>query len=119
MSHADRWIADRMRHIESSGIRRMFDLARSIKDPVNLSIGLPDFDVPLPVKEAAKKAIDDGHNAYTPTQGIPELRTKIAAEVRRALPHADRELMITSGTSGGIMLALCCVVNPGDEVIVF
>ncbi len=118
MSHADRWIADRMRHIESSGIRRMFDLARTIKNPVNLSIGLPDFDVPLPVKEAAKAAIDAGHNAYTPTQGIAELRTRLAADVKRQLPHANRELFITSGTSGGIVLALCCVVNPGDEVIV-
>src|SRR5438270_9849537 len=118
MSDADRWIADRMRHIESSGIRRMFDLARTIKDPVNLSIGLPDFDVPLPVKEAAKQAIDAGHNAYTPTQGIAELRNRLAADVKKQLPHADRELFVTSGTSGGIVLALCCVVNPGDEVIV-
>lgn len=118
MSHANRWIADRMQHIESSGIRRMFDLARSIKNPVNLSIGLPDFEVPLPIRDAAKQAIDAGHNAYTPTQGIPELRARLAADVRKALPHEDRELMLTSGTSGGILLALCCVVNPGDEVIV-
>ncbi|HVS38522.1 MAG TPA: aminotransferase class I/II-fold pyridoxal phosphate-dependent enzyme [Gemmataceae bacterium] len=115
----DRWIADRMRHIESSGIRKVFELARSLKDPVNLSIGQPDFDVPTPIKDAAKAAIDGGANAYTVTQGIPELRAKIAADLRSRYRHEDREVFITSGTSGGLVLALSCAVNPGDEVIVF
>src|SRR5262245_41132800 len=118
MSHTRRWIADRMQYIESSGIRRMFDLARSIKNPVNLSIGLHDFDVPQPIKDAAKQAIDDGHNAYTPTHGIAELKHKLHEQVRKELPHSHREVFVTSGTSGGINLALHCVVNPGDEVIV-
>ncbi len=115
----ERWIADRMRPIEASGIRKVFELARSLKDPVNLSIGQPDFDVPEPVKTTAKEAIDAGRNGYTVTQGIAELRTKIAADVRKQLPHADREVFLTSGTSGGLLLALSCTVNPGDEVIVF
>ncbi|HLJ92710.1 MAG TPA: aminotransferase class I/II-fold pyridoxal phosphate-dependent enzyme [Gemmataceae bacterium] len=115
----DRWIADRMRHIESSGIRKVFELARSLKDPVNLSIGQPNFDVPQPIKAAAHAAIDQGYNGYTVTQGIPELREKILADVRKAYPHPDRDLVITSGTSGGLVLALCCTINPGDEVIVF
>jgi aspartate aminotransferase/aminotransferase len=108
-----------MHQIESSGIRRVFELARSLKDPVNLSIGQPDFDVPVPIKQAAHVAIDAGANAYTLTQGIPELRAKIGASVRSRYPHPDRELLITSGTSGGLLLALCSTVNPGDEVIVF
>jgi aspartate/methionine/tyrosine aminotransferase len=118
-SPADRWIADRTRAIESSGIRKVFELARSLKDPVNLSIGQPDFDVPEPIKAAAHAAIDRGANSYTLTQGIPELRAKIQADVRARYRHADRELFITSGTSGGVLLALWCTVNPGDEVIVF
>jgi aspartate aminotransferase/aminotransferase len=118
-SPADRWVADRMRHIESSGIRKVFELARSLRDPVNLSIGQPDFDVPDPVKQAAHAAIDAGANGYTVTQGIPELREKIGATVRARYPHPDRELLITSGTSGGLLVALCSTVNPGDEVIVF
>src|SRR5438270_13681140 len=96
--NADRWIADRMRHIEASGIRKVFELARSLKDPVNLSIGQPDFDVPEVIKEAAQGAIAGGANAYTVTQGIPELRAKIGADVKARYPHADRELLITSGT---------------------
>jgi aspartate aminotransferase/aminotransferase len=115
----DRWIADRMQHIESSGIRKVFELARSLKDPVNLSIGLPDFDVPAPIKAAAHAAIDQGFNAYTVTQGIPELRDKIQADVEARYPGAGREVFITSGTSGGLVLALLCTVNPGDEVVVF
>jgi aspartate/methionine/tyrosine aminotransferase len=115
----ERWIAERMRHIESSGIRKVFELARSLKDPVNLCIGQPEFDVPEPIKTAAHAAIDRGANAYTVTQGIPELRAKIQADVHARYRHADRETFITSGTSGGLLLALCCTVNPGDEVIVF
>lgn len=114
-----RWIAERMRHIESSGIRKVFELARSLKDPVNLSIGQPDFDVPASIKAAAHAAIDRGDNAYTVTQGIPELRDKLAADLRRRYNDPEREVFITSGTSGGLVLALSCIVNPGDEVIVF
>lgn len=113
------WLAERMSRIEISGIRKVFELARSLKDPVNLSIGQPHFDVPDHAKAAIIKAIQEGKNGYTVTQGIPELREKIEAHVRKELPHADRQLMITSGTSGGFMLAICCSVNPGDEVIVF
>jgi aspartate aminotransferase/aminotransferase len=115
----DHWIAERMRHIESSGIRKVFELARSLKDPVNLSIGQPHFDVPAPIKEAARAAMERGANAYTVTQGIPELRDKIKADVVKQLGQADREVIVTSGTSGGLVLALLCTVNPGDEVIVF
>jgi aspartate/methionine/tyrosine aminotransferase len=115
----DAWIAERMGRIESSGIRKVFELARSLPDPINLSIGQPDFDVPAPIKAAAKAAIDRGHNGYTVTQGIPELRARIAADVRARYPHAEREVIVTSGTSGGLVLALLATINPGDEVIVF
>jgi aspartate aminotransferase/aminotransferase len=113
------WIASRMGTFEVSGIRKVFDLAKSLKDPVNLSIGQPDFDVPGPVKEAAHRAIDEGHNGYTVTQGIAELRAKLVAKMQAAYRHSDRDLFITSGTSGGLALALLCTVDPGDEVVIF
>ncbi len=113
----DPWIAERMKSIEMSGIRKVFELGRSLTNPVNLGIGQPHFDVPEPVKQAAHQAIDQGRNGYTVTQGISELREKIAADVRRQHRHADREVLITSGTSGGLVLAMLCSVNPGDEVI--
>jgi aspartate/methionine/tyrosine aminotransferase len=110
-------LADRTRTIEVSGIRKVFDLARTLKDPVNLSIGQPHFDVPESIKAAAKVAIDAGQNGYTPTQGAPELRDRLKADVAKQYAHADRDVIVTSGTSGGLLLALLAVVNPGDEVI--
>jgi aspartate aminotransferase/aminotransferase len=118
-TNVDRWIAERMRSIEASGIRKVFELGRSLRDPVNLSIGQPHFDVPEPVKAAAHAAIDRGANGYTVTQGLPELRNKLHSDIRSRYDHADREVFVTSGTSGGLLLALCCTVNPGDEVILF
>src|SRR5687767_14373488 len=111
------WISDRAKHVEVSGIRKVFELGKSLKDPVNLSIGQPHFDVPEPIKAAAKAAVDAGHNGYTVTQGTPELRDKLAADTRDRFPGQDRDVLVTSGTSGGLLLALFATVNPGDEVI--
>lgn len=111
------WIADRTKTFDSSGIRRVFDLAAKLKDPINLSIGQPDFDVPDDIKEAAIEAIRTGRNAYSPTQGIAPLREAILAEVRDKYPGQDRDVFISSGTSGGLILSMLSMVNPGDEVI--
>ena len=113
------WIADRTASFDSSGIRKVFDLAANMRAPINLSIGQPDFDVPEPVQSACIEAIRAGKNAYSQTQGIGPLRQRLADEIRAALPHADREVLITSGTSGGLVLAMLAMVNPGDEVIYF
>ncbi len=113
------WIADRTASFDSSGIRKVFDLAAKMKDPINLSIGQPDFDVPLEVQDACIDAIRGGKNAYSQTQGIGPLRSRLSEDIRRRLPHADREVLITSGTSGGLLLSMLAMVNPGDEVIFF
>jgi aspartate aminotransferase/aminotransferase len=115
----DAWIADRMQHIDASGIRKAFDMAKAMKDPINLSIGLPDFDVGEVAKAAAIEAIRAGKNQYTVTQGIPELRNRLQAEVDAEYHHGDRQVLVTSGTAGALMLAMLAVVNPGDEVIIF
>lgn len=114
-----RWIAQRMAKIEASGIRKAFDMGKTMVDPIDLSIGLPDFDMPAAAKAAAVEAIASGFNAYTVTQGLPELRSKILDRVHQELPGQDRDIMITSGTGGALTLALCATVDPGDEVIVF
>ena len=110
-------LADRVLGFDSSGIRKVFDLAQQLKDPVNLSIGQPDFDVPEPVKAEAKHWLDAGFNKYTVTQGIPELRERVRARYE-AQGLAVGDVIITSGVSGGIMLALLALVNPGEEVLV-
>lgn len=113
------WIADRTASFDSSGIRKVFDLAANLKDPINLSIGQPDYDVPNAIKDACVDAIQSGKNGYALTQGIPELRDKLQAKVDAEYGHSDRKVFVTSGTSGGLMLSMLALVNPGDEVIVF
>ena len=116
------WISDRAQSFDASGIRKVFDLAQSLTDPINLSIGQPDFDVPDAVRDAACDAIQSGKNAYSPTQGIGPLRESLTQRFVHPLreadsAHDDRELFVCSGTSGGLVLAMLATVNPGDEVI--
>jgi aspartate aminotransferase/aminotransferase len=107
--------------VDSSGIRKVFELAAKLENPVNFSIGQPDFDVPEAAKDAAIEAIKKGLNRYTLTQGIGELREKVLgyiAKTRGRNYRAD-EVVITSGVSGGLFLALISILDPGDEVVFF
>lgn len=112
--------SDRTKGFEMSGIRRMFELARQMKDPVDFSLGQPDFDAPESVKLAAVEALKSGRNRYTVTAGIPELHSAIRQYFHRkyALDLKDKELLATSGATGAILLSLYTLVNPGDEVII-
>jgi len=112
-------ISRRAAAFDSSGIRRAFDRAATIADPINLAIGQPDFPMPEAAREAAKEAIDAGRNGYTPTQGIPPLRDRLEARVRAETGQPDRRLCVTSGSSGGLALVLMALLDPGDEVIIF
>jgi len=113
-------LAARVGRVDASGIRKIFDLAKSLKDPINLSIGQPDFEVPEPVKEAAIAAIRAGRNTYTQTQGIPELRANVLADEKAFTGRtwAGDETIITSGVSGGLFLSLLALVDDGDEVLI-
>jgi aspartate aminotransferase/aminotransferase len=114
--NAKTFIADRMVSISSSGIRRIFDLAATMTDPIDFSIGQPDFHVPDNVKQAAAAAITNDFNGYTVTHGIAPLRDGIKSELIREFEW-DPEVFVTSGVSGGLALALLTCLNPGDEVI--
>lgn len=113
------WVSDRSHAFDSSGIRKVLEMASTMKNPINLSIGQPDFDVPDPIKKASIEAIEQGKNAYSMTQGIAPLRERIQADIDRRYQHPDRQVYISSGTSGGLVLSMLAMVNPGDEVIVF
>lgn len=113
------WIAQRTEHVDSSGIRKVFDLAAQLTNPINLSIGQPDFAVPDAVKQAAIKALESDKNGYSLTQGVPALRERLQAEVDQRYGHANRRVLVTSGTSGALVLSLLAMVDPGDEVICF
>lgn len=111
------FIADRVKNVGASGIRRVFDLGMKLKDPIDLSIGQPDFPVPDNVKRAMIRAIESDRNGYTVTRGIPELRDRIARQLKEEFDWAP-DLFVTSGVSGGLFLALTACLNPGDEVLI-
>ena len=112
-------ISRRASAFDSSGIRKAFDLAAKLDDPINLAIGQPDFAMPAAACEAAKAAIDAGKSGYTQTQGIPQLRERLEGAVRDELGQPGRKLCVTSGSSGALVLVLMTLIDPGDEVILF
>jgi len=113
---AQQFIARHIRGIGSSGIRRVFDLGATLKDPINLSIGAPDFDVPSGVRRAMTDAIESGHNGYTVTRGITPLRERIARAMKDEFDW-EPDVFVTSGLSGGLLLAMMACLNPGEEVL--
>lgn len=111
-------LADRTRRVQPSGIRRIFELAASLEDPIDLSIGQADFDVPDAVKEAAIRAIREGFNRYTVTQGIPELNERVRALAKERYGFAPGASLVTAGVSGGLLLSYLALLDPGDEILI-
>ncbi len=114
----EKLIADRMKYIDSSGIRKVFALAAKMKNPVDFSIGQPDFDTPEEVKQAAIKAIEQGNNKYSQTAGTDELLDKVTSGLKTEFGWQNPRTMITSGVSGGLLLTFLAMINPGDEVVI-
>jgi len=112
------YLAQRTECIDSSGIRKVFALGASLKDPVNFSIGQPDFDVPEPIKQAAVEAIMQGANRYSQTAGDGRLLGRIEEKVQEDTGWDSPQVMATSGVSGGLLLAFMSLIDPGDEVII-
>lgn len=117
--------AERMKRIRFSGIRNVFDkvgeLERRGKRIFHMEIGRPDFDTPSHIKEAAKRALDEGFVHYTPSLGIPELREAIAQKLSRDNGlniDPEKEIIVTLGASEAVFLSMIGLLNPGDEVLV-
>ncbi len=111
-------ISQRTGLIDASGIRKVFALAEKLKDPVNFSIGQPDFDVPEEIKEVAIQAIRQGANKYSQTTGDNILLEKIAGQLKERFGWEKPNAIVTCGVSGGLTLAFMALINPGDEVII-
>lgn len=114
-NHEDK-LATRSSMTNISGIRKVFDLASKLDNPVNLSIGQPDFDVPENIQQAACNSITSGRNTYTPTQGRPELLSAIHETLDNQ--YEEGEVIVTSAVSGGLKLAFLALLNPGDEILI-
>jgi aspartate/methionine/tyrosine aminotransferase len=110
-------LSDRVRGIEPSGIRRIFELMATMEDPINLSIGQPHYDPPDVLIEAACRAIRAGKNRYTITQGLPTLNQVVLDDVAQRFGKRPETCLLTSGVSGGLVLAFLCLLNPGDEIL--
>ena len=110
-------ISKRAQRIRPSGIRKMFERAATLENPVDFSIGQPHFDVPVELQEAAIAAIRGGQNRYTVTQGIPELNDKLAQRLEQRLGRSPGPTLVTSGVSGGVLLSFLALLDPGDEIL--
>ena len=107
------------REYPASGIRKMFDLAAQYDNIINLTVGEPNFDTPVNVKEAAKKAIDAGYTHYSPNAGLPELREAVANKYQHYWDGYTKEnVIITVGALEALTLGLLALIDEGDEVIV-
>ncbi|OGK76587.1 MAG: aspartate aminotransferase [Candidatus Rokubacteria bacterium GWC2_70_16] len=94
-------------------------LERQGKEIIHLEIGEPDFDTPSHIREAAKRALDDGATHYGPAAGLPELREAIAKDVAttRQIPVAPEEVVVTPGAKPIMYFVITALVDAGDEVI--
>ena len=111
--------AQRLSYIDISGIRKMFELAKA-EDVVNLALGEPDFGIPPASKEAIVSGLERDFTHYTPNKGIPELREAIAEKLRREnrIDASSEDIIVTSGASEALHMAILALVEPGDEVLV-
>ena len=114
----EQFLSTRVANLGMSGIRKIFNRAATIKDCIDLSIGKTDFDVPSVVKESAHRAIEAGMNGYAPTGGIPELRDGIKSMLRKRTGVPIEQVFVTSGASGGLVLAFMSLISPRDEVLI-
>ena len=114
-------IAKSIRSIAPSGIRKFFDVVNDMPHAISLGVGEPDFETPWGVREAGIKSLENGKTFYTSNMGMPSLRKEISNYVERKYgPSYDPEdeILVTVGGSEAIDLALRCLTDPGDEVLI-
>lgn len=99
---------------------KAIELRKQGVDILKFGTGEPDFDTPLPIKEAAKTALDQGFTKYTATSGIPELKEAICDKFLRdnQIPCAPENVMVTNGGKQALYNCLMAILDPGDEVII-
>lgn len=114
-------VSRRLDAIPASGIRRFFDIIATMSDVISLGVGEPDFVTPAGVRDAAVRAIEDGQTKYTSNFGMIELREALADQLDRRYDvtyDPAAEVIMTSGSSEGLNIALQALLDPGDGVLV-
>lgn len=118
-------LSQRVLDMTESATIKMAQLARELneqgKSVISLSLGEPDFDTPQHIKDAAKKALDEGYTKYTPVPGLVELRKAISHKFKRDnnLDYSPNQIVVSNGAKQSIANLALAMLNPGDEVILF
>ena len=113
------WVADRVKSLPFSGIRKFFDIVATRKDVISLGVGEPDFNTPWGVREAAMWSLERGATHYTSNRGDLRLREAIARYVKRqfgGVYDPGSEVLVTVGVSEALDIAMRTVVREGDEI---
>ena len=119
-----RRVASRLERVKESGTVRITDavarLRREGREVVSFSVGEPDFDTPAPIREAAKRALDEGKTHYVSAWGIPELRDAIAEKSRRenGIREATAANVLVTPAKQALFYAILGLVEEGDEVLI-
>ena len=114
-------IAERVKEVPPSGIRKFFDIANEMEGVISLGVGEPDFVTPWNVREACIYSLEKGMTYYTSNWGIFELRKAISSYLSQRFGvdyNPKNEIVVTVGASEAIDLALRAILNPGDEVLI-
>ncbi len=110
-----------LKKIPKSGIRKYFDIAAGIEDVISLGVGEPDFEVPWHIREACIDSIERGMTSYTSNYGLIELREEISKKYIKEYGiyyNPESEILVTTGVSEAVDIAIRALVMPGDEVLV-
>jgi aminotransferase len=113
-------LAERVRLVKPSGIRKFFDIVAGMPDVISLGVGEPDFITPEHIRRAGITSIEAGDTHYTSNYGTPQLRQAIAQHLQNhyGLTYDSlHEIFVTVGVSEGVDAALRALIDPGDEVV--
>ncbi|WP_292462725.1 aminotransferase class I/II-fold pyridoxal phosphate-dependent enzyme [Methanolobus sp.] len=116
-----KFVADVMKKVPPSGIRRYFDLASEIDDVISLGVGEPDFVTPWHIREACIHSLECGETSYTSNYGLMELREEISSffsDKYGTSYNPNSEILVTSGVSEALDVAIRAITNPGDEILI-
>jgi len=117
----DSVISRRVQDIKPSGIRKFFDILENMHDAISLGVGEPDFQTPWHIRDAGIYSLEKGFTKYTSNAGMTDVRREISNYLSRRFDlHYDMnsQILVTVGGSEAIDLAIRCITNPGDEILI-
>ena len=118
---SEHFVAEHIKSIPFSGIRKFFDIANEMKDAVSLGVGEPDFYTPRHIRDVAVNVIENTRTVYSSNAGMPALKEEISRYLERKYNLSydpETQVVVTVGGSEGIDISLRAIINPGDEVLV-